>query len=166
MKAVFLTGFMGSGKTTIGKVLGEETGLPVIDTDRAIEEKTGKSIPEIFEQEGEESFREYERNILGELPDSDVIVTTGGGMVVQQENRKMMKKSGTVIYLKCGLDEIRRRLEGDQTRPLLADDNAGKLEELFRQRKAFYEEADITVVTEGRPAGEIVKEMLSLIKPL
>ncbi len=163
MKVVYLTGFMGSGKTTVGKKLGEVTGLPVIDTDMAIEEKAGKSIAAIFEQKGEAWFREQEREILNELPDSNVIVTTGGGMVTQQQNRKKMKESGIVVYLKCGLEEIMRRLQGDKTRPLLA--NAEKLEGLFSQREGFYEEADIVVLTEGKSVEDIVKELLPVINP-
>lgn len=87
LEAIYLTGFMGAGKTTVGQQLAQNMKLPVIDTDQEIVKKLNKSIKEIFEENGEAFFRDQETKILKELPTKDVIITTGGGIVIKDENR-------------------------------------------------------------------------------
>lgn len=118
MQAIYITGFMGAGKTTIGKALSDKLGIPVVDTDQRIEEKHGKLIRDIFAEEGEISFRQYESAMLQALPTSDIIITTGGGIVESTNNRQWMSENGIVVYLYCDPYVIAERLSEDTTRPL------------------------------------------------
>ena len=164
MKSIFLTGFMGSGKTTIGKLLSEKLSLPVIDTDHVIEEKLNKTIRDIFETEGENKFREYEHQFLEMMPTENMIITTGGGIILRKENRDWMKKNGVVVYLHCEPEEILNRLEGDQTRPLLDGDKKKNVLSIFTERSPFYHEADFKVDTTNKTPKEVVLEIEQLIK--
>lgn len=163
MKRVYLTGFMGAGKTTIGRCLAHRLRAPLLDTDDYIEARLGKSISRIFAEEGEAAFRRYERELLREVPTEYKIVTTGGGMVIQKENRDWMKQTGTVIYLHCEFDELVKRLAGDTTRPLLAQ-RRDQLKALWEQRLPYYYEADWVVQTAGKSVEQIADEMIALIK--
>jgi shikimate kinase len=163
MRAIYLTGFMGSGKTTIGRALSEKLGIPVIDTDEMIEKKAGKTIPAIFADEGEERFRKYEQEILKQLPTNDVIITTGGGMVISKENLSWMKKHGNVIFLSCSLDIIFQRLQSDTNRPLFSQ-NKEKMKELYEKRLPYYLEAAFTIDTSQKSVEEIVEDIVRMIK--
>lgn len=163
MKRLYFTGFMGAGKTTVGRALAEQLGVTMIDTDRYIEEKVGKSIKQIFAEEGEAVFRRYEREFLRTLPSDKRIVTTGGGMVIQPENREWMKQTGTVIYLHCEFEEIMRRLAEDDTRPLLSSQREN-FRRLWEERLPYYSEADIVIDTTGRRVDDIVQEIMEWIK--
>lgn len=162
-KRVYLTGFMGAGKTTVGRALAEQLCVPMIDTDSYIEEKVGKPIKQIFAEEGEEAFRRYEREFLRTLPPDKLIVTTGGGMVIQPENREWMKQTGTVIYLHCEFAEIMRRLADDDTRPLFSNKQA-EFQRLWEQRLPYYSEAHIVIDTTGKRVEEIVQEIMEWIQ--
>ena len=164
MKSIFLTGFMGSGKTTIGKLLAEKLSLPVVDTDHVIEEKLNKTIREIFETEGENQFREYEHQFLEMMPTENTIVTTGGGIILRKENRDWMRKHGVVVYLHCEPEEILNRLAGDQTRPLLDGDKKKNVLSIFTERTPFYHDTDFKVDTTNKTPEEIVLEIENLIK--
>lgn len=163
MKRMYLTGFMGAGKTTVGRALAEQLCVPMIDTDRYIEEKIGKPIKQIFAEEGEAAFRRYEREFLRTLPPDKLIVTTGGGMVIQPENREWMKQTGTVIYLHCEFAEIMRRLANDDTRPLLSM-HREDFQRLWEERLPYYSEAHIVIETTGKSVDEIVQEIIGSIK--
>lgn len=162
-KRVYLTGFMGAGKTTVGRALAEQLCVPMIDTDSYIEEKVGKPIKQIFAEEGEAAFRRYEREFLRTLPADKLIVTTGGGMVIQPENREWMKQTGTIIYLHCEFAEIMRRLADDDTRPLFSNQQA-EFQRLWEQRLPYYSEAHIVIDTTGKRVEEIVQEIMEWIK--
>lgn len=164
MKSIFLTGFMGSGKTTIGKLLAEKLLLPVIDTDHVIEEKLNKTIRELFETEGENKFREYEHQFLKMMPTENTIVTTGGGIILRKENRDWMRKHGMIVYLHCEPEEILNRLTGDQSRPLLDGDKKKNVLSIFAERTPFYHDADFKVDTTNKTPEEIVLEIENLIK--
>jgi shikimate kinase len=165
MKAIFLTGFMGAGKTSVGKQLAKRLNIPVVDTDQLIEQKIGKSINEIFAEEGEAAFRKYEREILKTLPLENVIVTTGGGMVIQKENRDWMKKHGIVIYLHCEPEEILRRLASDETRPLLKQQNKQEqIKRLWIERLPYYQEANFLIHTTNKTLAEIVDDIVTMLK--
>lgn len=163
MKSIFLTGFMGSGKTTIGKLLAEKLSLPVIDTDHVIEEKLNKTIREIFETEGENKFREYEHQFLEMMPTENMIITTGGGIILRKENRDWMKNNGMVIYLHCDPEKILQRLAGDQSRPLLDGDKQKNVLSIFKERSPLYHEADFKVDTTTKTPEEIVLKIERLI---
>ncbi|WP_416827209.1 shikimate kinase [Ectobacillus polymachus] len=162
MKALYITGFMGSGKTTIGKELGLRWNMPVIDTDEEIERKTGKQITAIFHDEGEEVFRDYESNMLQSLPCENVIITTGGGIIGREQNRKWMKEHGIVLYLYCDLSHIVKRLEGDTSRPLFKNTEA--FSALYKMRQKWYEEATVTVDTTDKDVQSILNEIEMRLK--
>lgn len=164
MKAIYLTGFMGSGKTTVAEALSNALGLRAVDTDEHVTKMRGKSIPTIFEEEGEEAFRAYEAASLEDLPTEDIIISTGGGIVLSEKNRFFMKQNGTMIYLHCEPEEILKRLEGDTSRPLLAGDNKQqKVKAIFAERLPFYHEAEFEIETTHRSMEEIVTEIHRLI---
>ncbi|MEI4800316.1 shikimate kinase [Bacillus sp. NPDC077411] len=159
MKALYITGFMGSGKTTVGKALSSALHMPVIDTDQCIEEKTKKIIRDIFSEEGEDVFRKYESEVLQLLPTNNYIITTGGGIVEKAENREWMKERGTVIYLYCDPYVIAERIAGDTTRPLFQKENIRSFIEKFEKRQVYYEEATVKIDTTNKSIEAIVQEI-------
>jgi shikimate kinase len=164
MEPIFLIGFMGAGKTTVGIALSEKVNLPVIDADKYLEEKQGKKINEIFEESGEEFFRSLETEVLKELSGKEnTIITTGGGVVGKRENRELLKESGTVIYLSCLFESLWERLKQDQTRPLVSQNNKKQLHELFQERASLYEScSDIIINTEKKKVEQVIKDILVL----
>ena len=139
---VLLIGFMGAGKTTVGKKLSYKLRIPVEDTDKLIEKRAGKSIAEIFADEGEEAFRQMETEELEEISRRTYrrIFSVGGGTPVREQNRKLLKKCGTVIYLRVKPETVWERLRGDNTRPLLqCEDPLGRIRELMDSRREAYE---------------------------
>ncbi|HET7579757.1 MAG TPA: shikimate kinase [Bacillales bacterium] len=163
METIFLTGFMGSGKTTIGRALGRRLALTVFDTDALIESALAKSIPEIFAEEGETAFRRYETNVLKKVAWDNVIVTTGGGIVMNRRNREWMKNHGTVIYLHGAPEELFRRISQDPNRPLARDKTLKDMKTLFQKRLPLYKEADYTIETDGKTVDDIVEKIAGLL---
>jgi shikimate kinase len=137
---IFLIGMMGAGKTTVGRALAKRLGLPFVDTDRALVERTGAPIATIFELEGEEGFRKRESAILAEIAEGeDVVVATGGGAVLAEANRDVMRAHGTVVYLRARIEFLWDRTKRDTTRPLLATaDPRATLAELLERREPLY----------------------------
>jgi shikimate kinase len=167
MKSIYLIGFMGSGKTTIGKALSASLGLAVIDTDEEISRLSGRSITELFNEKGEASFRLIEADCLRNLPVENLIITTGGGIILNEENRRWMKANGRVVLLHATPDEIMKRLEGDQTRPLLSGDKETKVSQMLGERMPLYlEAADIIIVTADKSVELIVSELVERLKIL
>ncbi len=162
---IVLEGFMGSGKSTVSELLSEELMLELIDTDEVIEDTEGRTINEIFETEGEASFREMETDLL-EAIDSDhwreFVISLGGGMPVKEENRELLRKIGKVVYLRAKPETIFERVKDDDKRPLLkTEDPLAKIEELLEKRAAFYEDvADMIIDTDGKSPLEITKEII------
>ncbi|WP_245308335.1 shikimate kinase [Halalkalibacter urbisdiaboli] len=160
---IYLTGFMGSGKTTIGQALGKALGYQVVDTDQWIENEEQVQIRELFQEKGEQYFRDLETKALQELKEKPLLVTTGGGIVIRKENREIMDERGTVVYLHCEIDEIIRRTEGDESRPLLQNKNKQAVLELFQQRLPLYKQADIIIDTTEKTVMQIVQELKGLL---
>jgi shikimate kinase len=153
---VFLIGFMGSGKSTVGKVLAGVTGFSFLDTDRIIAARAGHSIPWIFAHRGEAAFRDMETALLEEITGDTAsaptpcrgercVVAAGGGMVCRERNLILMKEAGILIYLRVGFDDIFRRIGGDPGRPVLGGRSTAELGELLRERERFYLRADHTI---------------------
>lgn len=166
MKRIVLIGFMGAGKTTIGRRLAKALSCEMIDTDEWIERKQGRKIKEIFEKDGENAFRDMETALLKELAESKemFVLSVGGGMPVREENRRLLQKIGKVVYLKATKAELLKRLSGDQKRPLL---QGGSLEEkitsLMKKRERIYQEtAQIVLLTDRKYPKDVVKELLNL----
>jgi shikimate kinase len=160
---IFLIGPMGAGKTTIGKRLAQALGLPFFDSDRVIEERTGATIPLIFDVEGEAGFRRREAVAIDELTQLDrVVLATGGGAVTTAENRAHLRERGTVVYLEASVDKQLERTRKDKNRPLLrTDDPRARLATLFEQRQPLYREtAHITISTDRGNARTILAEIV------
>jgi 3-dehydroquinate synthase len=152
-KNIFLVGLMGAGKTTIGRLLARRLGMRFIDSDHAIEARTGASIPWIFEIEGEASFRRREADMIRELSAQEgIVLATGGGAVLNPDSRALLAARGTVIYLRASVGSILARTSHDKNRPLLqTPDPRKKLEELTAQREPLYREIADMVIDTGRP---------------
>ncbi len=150
---IFLIGFMGSGKSTIGERLAQRIGWQFIDTDRLIETTCATTISQIFAQQGENAFRAIERAVLAELLQRrHIVVATGGGLACQSDNMAQMNAAGTTIYLKTPAETLFDRLKNQRNeRPLLVgkDDDTLRayIADTLQQREAFYSQAQLTVAT-------------------
>ncbi len=156
---IILIGFMGTGKSTIGRQLSLSLGYPLIDTDHLIEERAGKSIPEIFAQEGEDAFRDTETNTLRSLAEStNHIISTGGGIIGRAENREILQELGYVVWLVASPEEILARTSRNSNRPLLNNqDPAGTIRKLLTQRMPLYEAAShLAIETDQLSFDEVV----------
>lgn len=165
-QSIFLVGPMGVGKTTIGRQLADLLNYEFVDCDRVIEERTGASIPWIFDVEGEEGFRKREQAIIDELTNRpSIVLATGGGAVIKEENRSSLKNRGFVVYLHAEIDELLQRTQHDKSRPLLQTENPRqKLEELIRQRDPWYTEvADLVFETKQKSSHASAKLLLKQI---
>ena len=162
---ILLTGFMGAGKTTVGKKLAKRLGYLFVDTDREIEKEQGCSITEIFKYGGEECFRDLETDILQKLQTKqNLVIATGGGMVLRNENRSLMQSLGTRVYLKVELQELMRRLKKDKKRPLLQKLKPEEhILEMLQQRKSIYEEAECIIDTTDLSPHQMVTEIIQKI---
>ena len=118
MKRIILTGYRGTGKTEIGKQLAQLHNVPFLDTDSLIELKTGRSIPDIFHEDGEERFRSIERDVITALPAADVIVGTGGGAVVDPANMVQLRQESVLVLLTADIDAIEQRIARSPRPPL------------------------------------------------
>ena len=165
---IILEGFMGSGKSTVSEILSDKLDLELIDTDEAIEEAEGRKISDIFEQDGEEAFRDMETGLV-EMMVSDhmreTVISLGGGLPVREKNRELLKKVGKVVYLRTAPETVYDRLKGDDTRPLLkSEDPLARIKELQDKRGKIYEEAaDIIVDTDGKTPVQVADEIIAAI---
>lgn len=154
MKRIFLTGYMGAGKTTVGKVLAEKLGLSFIDLDLFIEERYRKTVRQLFAERGEDAFREIERRLLHEVAEfEDVVISTGGGTPCFFDNMAFMNGAGTTVYLQVSVEELAARLETcRQTRPVLQNRSGEALRDFIREslekRAPFYEQCRIVFPAE------------------
>lgn len=165
---VYLVGFMGVGKSHVGRCLSRLLQAPFLDADAEIERRCGKSIPEIFSEDGEEAFRDMESALLREVSEAGKgILSCGGGMVLRQENRERMKKSGTAVYLTALPQTIYERVKDSHNRPLLEGRmNPKAIERLMEERKERYEKAaDIEISTDGKSPMEVAEEIQRSLFP-
>lgn len=165
---VVLIGFMGSGKSTMGIRLSYQLRYALEDTDRLIEARAGKSISEIFAQEGEEAFRQMETELLEKLAEKkgQRIYSVGGGTPVRAVNRPLLKKLGTVVYLRTRPETVYERLKDDTTRPLLqGEDPLGKIRRLMAEREqAYIETADVVLDVDEMTAEQVVERIAMCVR--
>jgi shikimate kinase len=167
-KPLILTGFMGSGKSSVGRILAERLGCPFIDLDAEIVSVAGCSINEIFAEEGEQVFRSRESECLDRvLTSGAAVIATGGGAVISDRNRSAMRSRGVVVNLIASLPAVLDRLRGASDRPLLAGNNpADSLKALMDVREQFYADADIRIDTDGKSVEDVSAEILRFVKGL
>ena len=162
-KQIYLTGFMGTGKSTVLNCLHEICGLQTIEMDEQIVQEEGMSIPQIFQEKGEEYFRNAETALVKRISTMDnVVVSCGGGTVMRQCNVEVMKKEGTIVLLTATPQTVYERVKGCHNRPLLEKNmNPEYIGKLMEARRQKYEAAaDLIVHTDGRSAEEISGEII------
>ena len=164
--SIVLIGFMGAGKSSVGRTLARMTGLPRFDTDEIVAARFGLTVSEIFETKGEEKFREAETDALRELAgERGAIITTGGGILVQPENADLVRQLGTVVHLEADEETLFRRINRRTTRPLLRTENPrATLTELLRVRLPLYRaaahiEVDTSFLTHDEVATKILNHI-------
>lgn len=166
---IYLIGYMGSGKSTVGRLLANTLQYAWVDIDRLIEERSGKDIPGIFAEKGEEVFRELETTVIRAAADCQrVVVSTGGGTPLKPENWSAMKSTGVIVYLKAPAATLAQRLEKEsEVRPLIKDKRGKELEAFvsdhLQEREEVYQQADLTIDWDiCEPAG--MEKLVSAIR--
>mgnify|MGYP000736415759 FL=1 len=155
-------GLPGSGKSTIGRQLARRLDVRFFDSDSVLERRTGCSIREFFEREGEQAFRDLEQEVIDELTlNNGCVLSTGGGAILRQANRDKLNQRCQVVYLHSAPEEVFRRIRHDQNRPLLqVADPQARLKELYELRDPLYREAAHFVVETGRPTVSTLVNMI------
>jgi shikimate kinase len=162
MSTIVLVGVPGAGKTTVGKLLAKNLGIDFFDSDQVIESRAGKSVSDIFTQDGEPAFRKLEHDVIAELLDSNnVVLALGGGSLGNDETRAKVKDA-TTVWLVAGLAQAVDRVGMNRNRPLLLGNVRGQLADLMAAREPFYKEvAAIAVDTSKLIPSEVVTEIVS-----
>ena len=171
---IYITGFMGSGKSTIGPILANSLGWNFMDIDEIIEKELGKKIKDIFKEEGEQYFRKIETELISKISKLDeVVVSLGGGTIASNDNLRKLQESGKIIYLKNSPEEIYERLKYKLDRPLFqTDDNIPlnkeeamkRIRDLLNYREQFYNQADIILDMQKLSLGNAVDYLIKLIE--
>lgn len=167
MKNIILVGFMGTGKSAVGKMLARKLRRPFIDLDRQIEKEAGKTVQQIFERDGEPAFRKLETKVVREAAALEShVIATGGGVMCGEENVQALKSSGVLVCLTASTDTILERTSAALvSRPLLAGgDPKERITELLALRAPTYARADVTIDTTGRTLQEVSEEILCKIE--
>jgi shikimate kinase len=172
-KLIYLTGFMGSGKSAIGPILSNTIGWEFFDLDRVIETRFNKRVTEIFENNGEAYFREQETGILSELALKDnAVISLGGGTIASEVNLQILKKNSLIIYLKTSPEVVYERLKNKRDRPIFKNETSGevsrkqfleKIKKLMENRVIYYEQADVTFSTDHKSIGLTVDEIAKYV---
>ncbi len=159
---LLLVGFMGAGKTTVGRRLARCLHWDVVDCDDLIEARAGKTISEIFADDGEDAFRDLEEEVAATLADyRHTVITTGGGIVERRANLPRLHAAGRVVYLRARPEALYARVKGSSHRPLLqVADPLARMRDLLARRAPRYEEADQIVDTDGLTVEEVVEAIL------
>lgn len=159
---LYFVGFMGTGKTTVGHMVAQRMGYQLLDSDVEIERKAGKSIPDIFANEGEPAFRAMERDFIEHgHPAGKCVVACGGGLVVPPGMLELLQSKGVIICLHASLETILKRTQGSRHRPLLnVAAPTERIRTLYAAREPIYRQAGSTILTDGRPLGEIVTHVI------
>ena len=165
-QSVFLIGPVGAGKSTIGRQLATELKLDFYDSDRVIESKCGVTIDWIFDIEGEEGFRQREKEAIEALVgEQSIVLATGGGAIILPENRTLLSSRGKVVYLQASVEQQLERTAKDKKRPLLqVKDKKAQLEKMMLEREPLYREiADLTIETSDTTVRNVVQRIVKLL---
>lgn len=170
---LFLVGFSGSGKTTVGKLLAKKLRYQFVDTDAVIVHRAKMAVPRIFASKGERYFRSLESQVIGDIcrRKNRQVVSLGGGSFLKQKNRQLVLQSGLTIYLRCSLDQLVKRTIGDSNRPLIKaataetkSESRARIQKLLIQRLPGYRMADILLVTTDRTSKQAAAQLYSCLK--
>ena len=156
---IFLCGFMGCGKTTVGTLLAQKLKLPLIDTDAYLVKQEGRTIPEIFAQDGEPYFRKIEAQAIRDLCQENAIIACGGGAMLNPESAAFARKNGAVVLLDESFAACYQRIQGDKNRPLVQNNTKDELEALFQKRASVYRAHASHII----PGGVSPKQMVQRI---
>ena len=159
---LYLVGFMGTGKTTIGRAVAVKLGFELADSDQAIERQQGRTIAEIFERDGEPAFRQFERTYIesGHSP-SRMVVSCGGGLVIPGGMLELLLSRGVVVCLHASIETILARTARHRHRPLLnVEDPDARVRALYAQREPIYKQAGTVILTDSRPLNDIVAHVI------
>lgn len=164
-RSIVLVGLMGAGKSTVGRRLAIQLGLPFVDVDSEIERAAGMTVAEIFEREGEAYFRDGEKRVVARLlREGERVLATGGGAFMNAETRERIAASGVSIWLKADFDVLMRRVRKRPNRPLLlTPDPEGTLRHLMEERYPVYATADLTVISHDTPHELVVDQTLTAL---
>lgn len=165
MKNIVLTGFMGTGKTEVGKILSQKLGLSLVDADAEIEREQETTITDIFRRLGEAAFRDIETSVIRRLSAlNNIVLSTGGGVVLRKQNMELLRENGIIVCLAASPETILRRTGTSGHRPLLQTDNPlQKIRELYDFRKPYYDEADLIIETDDLGPFQVAEEIIKAI---
>jgi shikimate kinase len=168
IRNIALIGFMGSGKSSVGRLVASLLDFDFLDTDEWIEQRTGRRITEIFEQQGEPAFRELERQAVAELAAHQrTVISTGGGLAAHAGNLASLKAHALVVCLWAGAETLWSRVQHQTHRPLLHDpDPLGRVRNLLAEREPFYRQADLLLNTEHRPVKDLAHHIVHEFRAL
>jgi shikimate kinase len=157
-----LIGFMGAGKSSVGRAVAAQLGFEFVDTDALIESRTGKAITQIFATEGEAHFRELERSVVEQLETREgLVISTGGGLPTCQANLDSLKKHSLVVCLWASAERIWERVKSQSHRPLLQTSNPQeRIQELLKERAPFYSQADVLLHTDNRSQRQVCQQVI------
>ena len=163
---VVITGFMGTGKSKVGLEVARRLGREFVDMDALIEDRVGMTIPEMFAQQGEDFFRQRERELCQELAQRrELVIATGGGALIPEENRRALGKSGLLVCLSCEVEETTRRLAQAEDRPLLdVADRRKRIEALLAERREAYSRIPHQIDTTGLTVDEVAERVIRLLR--
>lgn len=161
---VFLCGFMGCGKTTIGTVLAEKAGLEYIDMDDYIVKKENMTIPQIFAEKGEPYFRKTETDVISELGEKGGVIACGGGAMINESNALTADSYGTVVFLDVPFEVCYERISGDENRPIVMNNTKEQLENLYNTRYNVYKKHSSVMIDADKTPDEVSESILKILR--
>ena len=165
---IVLTGFMGTGKSTVGRRVADILKIPFLDIDETLQRQAGRSIAELFRDKGEAAFRALESATIQELSmQAKAVISTGGGALLNPQNRRFLEQNGVLVCLSARASTLLERLKDDVTRPLLAGENMEtRINRLMEERQAVYAMCPVQVATDGKTIEQVAQEVIDKISPV
>lgn len=164
MKAIYLCGFMGCGKTTVGKILSRKLNCDFIDMDDYIVKREKMTIPQIFSEKGEQYFRETETEVIKELAEKNGIIACGGGAMLKKENADIASSAGTTVYIETPFETCYARISGDTNRPIVMNNTKEELNFIYESRVSVYKQNSEVTVSGNGSAEEIADRIIAAAK--